>query len=454
MPSLPVYQSEKNVNVRKSAPAEQITQPTFKMDRTIENAMSDIMQTWSDSHDVMQYTDAKNKYEVEAAQILTKAAQDPDFKNTKTYSVMLQKAKENSLQGIDNAQVVDKLAMEMDFGNQMAGVKIAANFQQKELAHNKFVLGQTIEGLNQKRSQAASEQEAAAYDKQIQDLLALNVVTGNIDEAEAEQYKDEAREASAEYDATVNPDVFLSRSAKWYGIPQDKWVDLKEDARNSKERAKKEAELALEEMQNQNEADLTMQLVDQSIDRASVPAISDMIRNGEISEDFGMAYIRFLTSPKTIGTASDKAKRQTNKVYYDMAKELFKADDPEKTRKALIKMFDESVSGKIPEGDVAMLIKAASKTGKRSLIEGILNAFGKSEYAQRNITGKMFENMAGGMEPEEARNKAVLDDFSKEDPFYAAFNGKKKGEEVTLPDGATVIFTGHDTAGDITFDIK
>lgn len=411
MPSLPVYQSEKSINAKKAAPATQITQPTFKMDRTIENAMADIAQTWSDSHDVMQYTDAKNKYEVEAAQILAKAAQDPDFKNSKTYNVMLQKAKENSLQGIDNAQVVDKLAMEMDFGNQMASVKIAANFQQKELAHNRFALGQTIEGLNQKRVQATTELEAQAYDKQIQDLLALNVVTGNIDEAEAEEYKDDARVASAEYDATVNPEAFLSRKSSWYGIPEDKFVELKNTARESKKRSKKEAEVALEESQNQNEADLVMQLADKTIDRESVPAISEMIRNGEITEDFGMAYIRLLTNPKSIGKASSKAKRLTNKVYYEMAMELFKAEDPAETRKALIRMFDKSASGEISEADVSLILKAASKAGKnKNMIAGFIEHISKKVVGDPKIKNEylmlMLGQVAEGKEPEEAKKEA------------------------------------------------
>lgn len=441
MPSLPVYESEKNIQARKTAPAEQITQPTFKTDRTIENAMISIADEWSKAHDVMQYTEAKGKYESEVSAITTKAAQDPDFKNSDTYRTMLDKAKANSLDGINNAQVIDKLALEMDFGNQMAGIKIDSNFHQKQLAHNRFVLEQSIEGLNQKKIQATSEKEAAEYDRQIEELLIYNKATGNIDEADAEEYKDNARTSSAEYDAAVNPDIFLSRNAKWYGIQQDEWVKLKEEARNSKERAKKEGELALAEIQQENEADLTMKLVDQSIDKSSVPEITKMIRSGDITEEFGRAYLRFLTSPRSVGKGSKKAKALMKQGYYDMAKELFKAESPEETRKALIKMFDRSSSGDITEDEVSVLLKAASETNKKSLMAGILDSFAKTQHNKNELTTGFLEQVIQGKEPEEAKREAIDQQNIKNNPSRTEY---AIGDMVETPMGTMYVWGYYD----------
>jgi len=441
MPSLPVYESEKTIKAQKAAPEMSGEQRTYKADKSIQNALSDIAKEWSDAHDVMQYTDAKGRHQVAMSEIATKAAQDPDFKNSQEYVDLLQKAKESSIKGVDNAMVRDQLSMEMDFGNQMAAIKIDANFKQKELAHNKFQLEQSIEGLNQKRVNATTEKEALQYDSEINKLLVLNTATGTIDEAEAKKYLDGARTSSAEYDATVNPEAFLERNAKWYGIPNDEFIKLKKTARESQKRTMKEAEIALAEIQDENEADLTMKLVDQSIDRASVPEISKMIRNQDITEEFGLAYIRMLTDPGSIGKAGTKIKKKSNKVYLNMAKELFKAENPEETRKALINMFDETASGAIKEDEISMLLKAASETNKKSLISGILNAFDKSEYNKNEITKGFFEQIINGKDPEEAKAIAIDEQNIKENPLRTEYS---IGDLVDTPMGTMYVWGYYD----------
>ena len=440
MPSLPIYTSQRNITAQQSQPLRNEASKPFEMNKEVVGAIQNVTQAWSDAHDVMQYTEAKGAYEVGVADVQARAAADPNYKDTKKYYKELEDAKKNSLKGISNKQVLEKLSLEMNFGNQMAGIKIDTNFKQKEVTANKFNLGQSVEGLQQKKLQASTPAEASQYDSQMQDLLAVNVATGVVTQAEAEKMKDDANMLSAEFDATVNSDEFVKRGSKYYDIPEDKYQKLKETARLSKERGKKEAIEALDLQQQQSEADLTMSLANKEIDRLSVPDITKKALNGEISKKYADAYISVLTSAKHI----DKNKKIEKSGFTKFAKELFKSENSEESRAAIVKMLDGAAEGELNEEQLGVLLKTASKHGGKTkgLIGGAVDGLMKIGETRAKFSGErlvydFFKGLVDGKDPEVAKQEAITNEQIKTNPNRTKYS---IGDVVETPLGTMYVW--------------
>jgi len=134
-----------------------------------------------------------------------------------------------------------------------------------------------------------------------------------------------------------------------------------------------------------------------------------------------------------------------------MAKELFKADDPEKTRKALIKMFDESVSGKIPEGDVSMLIKAAANTNKKSFIAGTIEGLMSLGNARANFSGERMvynyvKGISEGKDAEKAKAEAVEEEQVNHNPNRTEYT---IGETYQTPRGLMEVIRYDETGNPV-----
>lgn len=438
MPSLPGYSAQRNIRAGKSQPLRRDVAAEYKIDKQVIGAIQGVTQQWSDAHDVMQYTEAKGKYEVGVANILSTASADPDYKGSDKYFRDLEDIKKSSTEGISNKAIMEKLSTEMDFGNQMAGIKLENNFRQKEIIANRFQLTQSIEGLQQKKLQSEGP-EALEYDSQISELLSASVASGVISQADAEKIKDDANKISAEFDATVNPEKFIANGSKYYGIPEDEYKKLKESARLSKDRAKKESIEALDELQETTEAQLIIDLADKKIDRLSVPDITKKIMNGEISREFGDAYIRVLKSAKHI----DKKKKIERSGFTKYAQELFKTDDPDAVRKAVIRMLDGAAEGELNEEQLAVLIKAAEKAGKNKgwiagAIDGLVSLGDTvGGFVPQEMTFNFFKNMVEGKDPEEAKELAIESEQIRTNPNRTKYS---IGDTVDTPIGTMYVW--------------
>ena len=108
MPILPVYDAKRNINAIPAAPLENQAAEPWKQAQKATGEVIDVVQKWSDANDVMQYTEAKAKHDLLVADIESRAAADPDFKNSEKYALELQKAREESVKGISNQAVAKK----------------------------------------------------------------------------------------------------------------------------------------------------------------------------------------------------------------------------------------------------------------------------------------------------------------------------------------------------------
>lgn len=450
MPTLPRYNSQQKVRM----PQAQSVSFTDKSSQNLIGTLQDIGQQWQKANDVMEYTEAKSQYEVGTERILSRAQQDPDFKNTDQYYKELRDLREESLGKITNAMVREKAALEMGAGNEVASLKIETAARKKRIDHTRFSLSQSVDTLFKKRLDATSETEKKDITNKIEELLSINAGTGVISEEEAYKMYKNGKEKAAEFDATARPELFLSRTNKFYDVSADKYAELRKKARSAKEREEKEIVAQQEEVELQNESDLILQLADREADKRSVSEITDMIANNRISREFGEAYIRVLESPKHI----DPKKKIEKSGFTKFAQSLFKADDNESKQKAITEMLNGAADGDLNEEQLAVLLKSASLNDDRGFIAKTVEALGTASKNLWNMQpGIMlynyFTKMNEGKDPEQAKNEAVKETLSLENEFYRAFENKAVGDNVVLPNGETVIYTGQDKDGEITFEL-
>jgi hypothetical protein len=177
----------------------------FENNQKVLGAMTQVAQAWSEAQDVMQYTQAKAKYEVTSATIQGRAAADPDFNNLNKYTDELKNSKKEIIKGISNQAVANKLGMEIDYGNEIASIKIGAGFREKEIANNKVMLKTNMDSLLQKKLNAATPAEAMQYDNEMNELLQANLKTGTIDAADLDKMMKDSQKTSVQYEIYSDP---------------------------------------------------------------------------------------------------------------------------------------------------------------------------------------------------------------------------------------------------------
>lgn len=200
MPTMPVYNAQRNITPQTEAPFRNEAAQTSENALKITSALQNVTQKWSDAHDVMQYTEAKAKYEVAALDIHMRANADPDFKNSAQYSKELGDLKSNSLEGIDNQAIGNKLGMEIDYNNKISAIKIDSQFKQKEVEYNKVMVKSNLDALLQKKLSAATDAERAQYDDEINALLDANVKSGVLSYEEAAAQLKDSQKTSVKYE--------------------------------------------------------------------------------------------------------------------------------------------------------------------------------------------------------------------------------------------------------------
>lgn len=236
MPSLPIYNSKQNITPNTAEPLRNEAAQPFQDDQKVLATMSDVTQKFGQAQDVMQYTEAKAKHGLAVADIEARASADPDFKNSEKYTQELSKVKANSLTGITNQQVAAKAGIEFDYDTKIAGIKIGAQFQQKQIKYNQVMVKSNLDSLMQNKLAAATPAEAQQYDLQIQQLLHANTQTGVLSYEEADKLLTDSQKTSVQYEIYNDPSTaekdsevlkqLRDPSGKYSFLPPDKRLDL------------------------------------------------------------------------------------------------------------------------------------------------------------------------------------------------------------------------------------
>jgi len=353
VPTLPSYDSSRNIKPQLSAPLRDEAAQMAANQNKITGTITAIAQQWSDAHDTMQLTEATAKSNVMTADILSRASADPDFKNHGKYLQELEEVKKNAASGIDNKEIANKAKMQFEQDSMIAGIKIQSDARTKEMAFNKANIKTGIDAI-QKKKLTATDAEKMQADAEIEDMIEANLKAGVISYDEADkmlkdsqklgvQYAIYADPASKESDSQVLKDL-QDPNGKYKYLDADVRLDLIQDAQRrifqNNQTYKREAEtMRNERFQNifakANQGTLTLHDLDQEMavseEQGGIPQKQLLeIKEGiqrRVKSDLSVIvesdekaanYLKFIDSFIDDETDRQKAREDLASAYKDM----------------------------------------------------------------------------------------------------------------------------------------
>jgi hypothetical protein len=460
MPQIPIFNSNRNIQANPVAPQQTGTEQPFIDQQKVIKTVGDITQKWSDAQDVMQYTDAKAKQGIATAEIQARASADQDFNNAPKYQAELEKVKTETLKGISSGAVKQKASVEFDYDNQIAGIKIGAEFQGKQLKYNKVQVKNNLDILQQKKLQATTPSEKSHIDAEIQTLLNAQVASGVLSYDEADKELKDAQTTSVKYQiyadtSTKESDSSVLKELQSPNSDMSKELDPKtrlsliEDAQRrifqNNQTYKREANIESEARTNKLIKDLSDRAVDlkRIDDEFDVPEEVGGV-NRETLRNFKKVVIEGNTD--TLTRIIDEGDRAATS-YYEAFDTILNQEDRSRAKELIVKaMADKNLS--FEEG--ALLDGVLKETGKsnplgiavRNVWRGMLG-YKRSDKEAGLSLHELIQRARDGIDPIVASKQILTEraviinpDLGKvtETPsLFMAGNGAIK--EVTMKDG-------------------
>lgn len=338
MPQLPQFTSQRNINANPVAPLrEGEAEQPFINQQKIASAVGDIAEKWQQAQDVMQYTDAKARYHVASAEIQSEAFDDKDFLSSDKYKAKLDKVKSDILKTVP-ARIGNKLALEFNYGNQIAEIKINANFREKQLVHNKFQFSTYIQE-QQLSKIGASEAERTQIEHNIELNSNLQVANGLMTEEEVQKIRYASEKDAAESLVYSNPQEGIEALNKDYFrlLTSEDKSKLKDTAYSIDKKNKEIIDYQMKQLNTQSSFDLSVALSNKTLTHEMVKnlqqsgridnetaAIFDSIalkKNYEIPSSTQLAqpdyFVRLIQDANGDKVQVDKVLKDAAKAYGD-----------------------------------------------------------------------------------------------------------------------------------------
>lgn len=424
MPTLPIYNSKQNIKANTAEPLRNEAAQSFKDDQMLLKTGMEITQKWSQANDVMQETEAKAQYQLEATKLQADSLSDPDTGSIDKYKKALDEAKNRSLEKISNAEIRNKTSAELDYYNGLSAMKIDLGFKKRQLEQNKENLGVNIAGLKNMLLSAMTEGEKADIQSRINRLRNDSIQSLVVSEAEMNDIDYKATYKSAEAMVYASPEAAIDKLQKEnLGLGEKDKYKLIEDANQI---IKKRADLAdwqLKQTQTKSTVDLSEALSNNTLTPMMVrdmqqkglidsetAAIFDSIalkKNYEIPESTSLAepdyFIRLLED-------SMGEKSQVKQVMSDAAKAY--ADHKIGTNQYLYfvqnakKTFDRQ-----SKGDFS---KSGEQNAVMSALRGITSFAKTFSSNAKEMIGGFFNRFKEGEDPEKIKGEIINEALSQQ----------------------------------------
>lgn len=369
MPTLPVYNSNQNINASPNAPQlNQAAQP-FNDVKQMVGTLQDVTQKWSDVNDTMQFTKAKANSSIAIAQQEALARNDPNPDNAPEHIKAIQDITTNSIQGISNQLVAAKASQEIQSDALVSTIKINSIFKQKQMLQNDMALQNTSDIAAQNFSNAITEAEKQHTDQNFITTINQNFNAGLITEQRAKGLIDNYRIGIVKSDMLKENATNLSQSnvlAELRKGNDGKYAALSTDQRTEADRlvrvnVRENAELQ-KEGQFSNETDMAMNIAKGN----SIPSAAELaglMQSGKITQDFAETTLKAVSNPQSVAATTD------NQEFANLTEEMFKSNDKTNLNKTVQSIIRGGGDGKISKEDMQILIQSAMAQGKQPLLE-------------------------------------------------------------------------------------
>lgn len=450
MPVFPTYDSKRNINATPASPILNEAAKPFQDNEKMITAATDIVQKWSDAHDVMQYTQKKAAGQVELAKIEAEASVSNDFskENVKSFQDRIAKVKQNMLVGIDNAAVANKLAMELDLDTQISSIKVASGFRKKEIDFGKLDLQSAVDGLVQKKlNSPAGSPEEAEYDTQMRELIQSYISRDIISYEEADKMLKAAQKTGVEYkvysdDATQESESEIlaelkKADGKFKFLDPDSRLAMIKKSQDRIYQNNQTMKRQIVEVQNTRTNSFIQDLMSYKVDlkriddEVAIPEDQGGIKR-EMLKTARAAVINPLRS--STGPLADLVNTNAKAAdfYRFIDKFIYAEEDVDRAREQLLKMYaDGRITG--PEGAYLDQIKRAAldiqqkdSTAANNLGNAIRTAWRSftsyrtpDPQASANAIHEILLGASKGQDPQKVADRVVQDDLFRRNPNVA-----------------------------------
>ena len=180
MPSLPVYNQQRNISSGVSAAPRDTATAQASVNNELINAASDITQKWNNAVDTIQATSAVTKFNTAILDIKTRAENDPDINSYPKYKKELDNARKESLKGFQNKMVEEKVGFSLLNDANVADASIGNTFRTRQIQFGQAELLKGVDALTQRNVNAINAADAQKSEQDLSDMIAANVKAGVI----------------------------------------------------------------------------------------------------------------------------------------------------------------------------------------------------------------------------------------------------------------------------------
>jgi hypothetical protein len=180
MPSLPVYNQQRNISSGVGAAPRDTATAQASVNNELINAASDITQKWNNAVDTIQATSAVTKFNTAVLDIKTRAENDPDINSYPKYKKELDNARKESLKGFQNKMVEEKVGFSLLNDANVADASIGNTFRTRQIQFGQAELLKGVDALTQRNVNAINAADAQKSEQDLSDMIAANVKAGVI----------------------------------------------------------------------------------------------------------------------------------------------------------------------------------------------------------------------------------------------------------------------------------
>lgn len=303
MPTLPIYDRQRQLDVRMPQPAQASQAHVKEAKEASQNlqAVGGVMQTaaieWKKASDIMDYTKGKNDLTFANNEVIQNATLDPDFKNADKYIDQLKSNKTVAMKSIRNPRIAEAAGVEFDHDIKIAQLKIDGIFKQKEITQYKQNTDNLIEDLNEKYPQLSVDER----NKQVTDLLGFIEVAHNMGAYDESEYHDKLKIMEdlelnrAIYNTGIDPDgtMAMVKEGKEYNLTESQKATYWSQAFDIKKKVKERDE----QLKEYNEGKGALKAATMMAENTLTPvALGQMVQNKEITDELAVEFFKAISS--------------------------------------------------------------------------------------------------------------------------------------------------------------
>ena len=366
-------------------------------------------------------TKATNDLAIELDQIQTEAEADPDTDSLPKYQQRIDEAVGKQLVNVPDGQARLQANEEFRVRSYNTFARVRDNFRSKQIRDQQDYM---ILGIEQNKKNYVFSADPA--EKQIALDSALKLIdesaqAGVMTLDSATRLKDQTQKdfnySEAAFDAQNLPDVFLKDVGK-YGLDKAEAAKLKTLAANRKKKIEIEQIKAQKKLQADNSIELTKALI-QGQQEMTVSDISSMISSGDVSAEFGRAYINAISYPITDEEiASDKSE------FIPYLQSIFESENQESIIANLASVLQGGADGKTNQKELNLLLKMSIKRNEElnkgesafsSFGKALANMFGRKKKSV-DVMNDYVNSVESGKTPEAAKQEAIEKEQIRSNP--------------------------------------